>query len=165
MAADVRAALAAALRAALGARDMPAAAALRSALAAIANAEAVSGDAVHAVPVPRPGTSRIAMASAGLGSTEVPRRVLDEAIIRGIVSNEITERRQAADQYAAAGHVSYADRLTAEANVLQAVLAALYRGVRPMRPALPAGRQQQDQDRGRHLLRRAAVKMHSGAGR
>ena len=124
MAADLRAALEAALRAALGARDLAAAAALRSALAAIANAEAVSGDAVHAVPVPRPGTSRIAMASAGLGSTEVPRRVLDEATIRDIVTAEITERRQAADQYAAAGHVRYSDRLKAEADVLRAVLAA-----------------------------------------
>jgi uncharacterized protein len=118
---DVRRALDAALRAALAAKDRTTVAAVRSALAAIGNAEAVSG----AVFTPgRSGSKHIAGASAGLGSAEVPRRVLGAAEIWDIVGTEITERRQAARQYLDAGHSARAARLVAEANALQAVLGA-----------------------------------------
>jgi uncharacterized protein YqeY len=115
---DMRVVLSAALRTAIAARDRVTTAAVRSALAAIGNAEAVSG--VSAPPA-RGGSSHIAGAAAGLGSAEVPRRVLAAAEIRSIVAAEITERRRAARRYLDAGHAARAARLMAEADALQAV--------------------------------------------
>lgn len=76
-----------ALRAALKARDTAAVSALRSALAAVGNAEA------QPAPVaPAHGVSRYLAGSVpGLGATEASRRILTEAEISGIVSTEIAE--------------------------------------------------------------------------
>ena len=85
----LRAALTAALTGALSARDMIAAAAIRSALAAIGNAEAVqprpkpgpatgtapAQEGTHRTPV---GSEHIAGAAAGLGAAEAARRQLTE---------------------------------------------------------------------------------------
>jgi uncharacterized protein YqeY len=108
-----------ALHAALRARDPAAMAALRSALTAIANAEAIGTDTL-----PAAGTSsqHVAGAAAGLGATEVPRRALTQAGIEAIVRTEIAERQHAAVQYAEAGHAERAVRLQNEARVLLAVL-------------------------------------------
>jgi uncharacterized protein YqeY len=113
--------LAATLREALRTRDKAAVAALRSALAAIANAEAVS-------PLParanRASSEHIAGAAPGLRAAEVPRRQLSEEEVTQVVRREITERQEAAGQYAGAGHHERAARLRTEAEVLLAALDA-----------------------------------------
>lgn len=115
----VRERLSLALRESLRARDAVASAALRSALSAIANAEAVSPEAI---PVARTTSAHIAGAAAGLGAGEVPRRVLSDDEVAAIVRGEITEREQSADQYASAGHAERAELLRSQARVLSAVL-------------------------------------------
>ena len=115
----MRARLSRALRDAIRGRDQAATAALRSALAAIANAEAVDAGSQ---PVSTVGSQHFAGAAAGLGAAEVPRRVLTEAAAEDIVRGEIADRQQAASQYARGGHAERAERLRAELAVLQAVL-------------------------------------------
>lgn len=115
---DLRTRLGLALCEAVRERDQVTSAAVRSALAAIANAEAVRPDS-------RPSATtspHFAGAAAGLGAAEVPRLLLTEAEVIDVVSAEIAERQRAADQYAAAGHADRAARLRSEAEVLLAVL-------------------------------------------
>jgi hypothetical protein len=120
-AADVQARLQRALRAALQARDPAAVSALRSARAAIGNAEAVA--APPGPPAPG-GNRHFAGAVEGLGAAEAPRRALTGAEALQIISAEISERREAADLYERAGHADRAARLRGEANALMAVLSA-----------------------------------------
>ena len=115
----VRARLSQALRDALRGRDQVATSALRSALAAIANAEAV---AASPQPAPASGSEHFAGAAAGLGATEVARKELTEPAVREIVRAEIADRETAVRQYARSGHADRADRLRAEITVLQGVL-------------------------------------------
>lgn len=103
------------LAAALKARDRAATAALRSTIAAIENAEAV--DPGHAGTLPA-SSSHIAGASAGVGSSDVPRRELTAADLQAIVRREIDDRRRAAREYTELGRTEAADRLSAEADVL-----------------------------------------------
>ena len=70
------------------ARDQAAVSALRSALAAIDNAEAA--DAAQAST--GPGTAEFAGSVAGLGAGEVPRRVVTDADAVAIVRAEVAER-------------------------------------------------------------------------
>lgn len=113
----VRQRLRAALPAAMKSRDQAAVAALRSALAAIDNAEAAD-----AAPAPTgPGTADFAGTVAGLGAGEVPRRVVTESDAVAVVRAEIAERLAAAAGYDAAGRpeqAARADRLRAEAAAL-----------------------------------------------
>ena len=106
----------AALRTALRSRDEVALGALRSTLAALANASAV--------PAPEPtgpvADEHVAGSVAGLGAAEVPRRELTEAQAVAIVRAEIADRTTAADQY---GDSPAADRLRAEAALLGGFLA------------------------------------------
>jgi hypothetical protein len=108
--------LRAAVPAAIKARDRRAASALRSALAAIDNAEAVE---VHDV---RAGA--IEMSPVGPGAAECARRELTEAEIAAIVRGEVEERRAAAAVYEEAGRGDRAAELAAEADVLTAHLGA-----------------------------------------
>jgi uncharacterized protein YqeY len=126
---DLRERLSLALRTAIGDRDQAATAALRSALAAIANAEAVSSDSAPAART----SPHFAGAATGLGGAEVARRELSETAIEDIVRAEAAERQLAADQYAEAGHAGHAARLRTEAGVLLAVLGddATLRPARP----------------------------------
>ena len=110
--------LQAALRIALKQRDIAAVSALRSALAAIGNAEALPAAATHGGG----GDQYVAGSIAGLGAAEASRRVLTDAEITGIVSTEICERRAAAARYEQAGHADRADRLRREADALAAVV-------------------------------------------
>jgi len=112
-----------ALTAALGSGDRKAAAALRSALAAIANAEAIdpATDGSQAV-APAAASVHFAGARAGLGATEVTRKQLTAADVTRIVRDEIAERRSAAAQYDRLGRSDQAERLRQEADVLTAVL-------------------------------------------
>ena len=118
--ATLRDRLAAALPDAMRRRDAVALSALRGALAAIANAEAVHVD----VPVTgAPATSSaVAGTVEGLGSTEVPRRELDEAEIRAIVLAEAGSRTCASRSYSAAGEHTRSDVLRAEADLLRRVV-------------------------------------------
>jgi uncharacterized protein len=125
---DLQSRLRAALGAALKARDLTAAAALRSALGAIGNAEAVPVPA--APPAARPsaptpadlraaaGSPHIAGAAAGLGAAEAERRRLTPGQVAAIVQAEIDERLAAATQYESAGHAGRAARLRSEAQAL-----------------------------------------------
>ncbi|MFI9584043.1 GatB/YqeY domain-containing protein [Streptomyces sp. NPDC052236] len=107
------------LKAALKARERVAITALRSALAAIDNAEAVPAD----YPIDRlPGNDHIAGAAAGVGAAEAERRHLTEADLRSIVENEIRERSLAAQEYEQLGRNDLAERLRAEAEVLRPYL-------------------------------------------
>jgi len=105
---DIRSRLRRALTEALKARDTGTVSALRSALSAIANAEAV--DPAQAGPG-RPGASgsvHFAGAVAGLGAGEAERRPLTEADVAAIVQAEAAEREAAASQYERSGHAERA---------------------------------------------------------
>ena len=115
--------LRAALTAALGSGDRAAAAAVRSALAAVGNAEAIDPAAAagHADLAKAP-SQHFAGSRAGLGAGEVPRKRLTAAEVTQIVLAEIAERQSAAVEYDRLGHSSQAERLRREADVLAAVL-------------------------------------------
>ena len=117
----VRDRLRTALTAAMKSRDTTATAALRSALAAIDNAEAV--EAAPGSPMldgPIPG------AVAGLGAAEVPRRALTESEMLRVVEAEIAERESAARSYEDLGQHDDADRLRSEAVVLRRAVEGAY---------------------------------------
>jgi len=118
---DVETRLRAALRDALNTRDVVAAFAVRSALGAIGNAEAVPASEGSATPV-RTASAYVAQATAGAGATEARRRQLSPAELRAIVEAEISERQTAAGQYEQAGQADRAGTLRREAQVLQTVL-------------------------------------------
>ncbi|GIF04453.1 GatB/YqeY domain-containing protein [Actinoplanes siamensis] len=103
--------LQAALLPAMKARDKAAVSALRSALAAIENAAAVT-----------PRDAAFGLPATGLGVTEVPRREQDDAEIERIVRAEIDERRAAAAEYDRLGREAESVRLRAEADVLDTQL-------------------------------------------
>ena len=116
----MRAGLRHALTAALKSRDAIAVSALRSAIAAIDNAEAVDVRADGAGPAT---SEYIAGASEGAGSAEVPRRVLTEAEVEEVIRGQIDERVRAAEEYEALGRREIAQRLRGEAQVLLGYLA------------------------------------------
>lgn len=104
-------------------RDTVAVAALRSALAEIANAEAVdvAGTATLAAATVS-ASEHVAGAAAGLGAAEVERRILTEAQVIAIVVADAADRERAADEYDRAGRATDAERLRAEAAVLRSVI-------------------------------------------
>jgi uncharacterized protein YqeY len=117
--------LQAALRAAMKERDTVAASGLRSALSAIANAEAVSLPAASSGQSARPAAQsslHFAGAVAGLGAAEVSRREVTEDEAAAITAAEAADRRAAARDYQAAGHADRADRLRREAQAIEAAL-------------------------------------------
>ncbi|WP_028933767.1 GatB/YqeY domain-containing protein [Pseudonocardia spinosispora] len=99
------------LTSAIKARDRVAITALRSALAAIENAEAADNTA----PSPS-GNAHFAGSVAG--GAEVPRRVLTEHDVRAIVEAEVQERSTSSAEYERLGREDAAERLHAEAAVL-----------------------------------------------
>ena len=115
----MRSQLRADLTAALKARNGVAVSALRSAIAAIENAESVG----PSVTEPSAATSEhIAGATAGVGSSDVNRRVLSEVDTIAILRGEVEERSQAADEYAKLGRAEQAERLRREVQVLREYL-------------------------------------------
>jgi len=115
---DIRTRLRRALGVALKARDAGAVSALRSAMSAIGNAEAVA-------PTARPagtGSAHFAGTVAGLGAGEAQRRLLTEADADAIVRQEAAEREAAAGEYERGGHAAEAARLREGARALMAVL-------------------------------------------
>ena len=105
-----------ALPAAMKSRDRVATAALRAALAAIDNAEAVQAEEGMA------GSLAIEQLPVGAGATEVARRVLTAEDVERIVRDEVAEREAAARDYERAGHPDRAERLRDEAGALAAHL-------------------------------------------
>jgi uncharacterized protein YqeY len=114
----LRSAIRDALKGAMKDRDRVATAALRSALSAIDNAEAVD---VSLAPPEQPGV--IAGGVVGLGAGEVARRSLTDDDVGAIVRDAITEREAAAAQYDELHQHDDAARLRSEVAVLAAVLA------------------------------------------
>jgi uncharacterized protein YqeY len=115
---EIRQRLKAALLVAMKAKDTVATAALRSAIAAIGNAEAVPPPAA----APLTGDARVAGSVAGLGAAEARRRALTEADLVAIIAAEASERRAAALAYEAAGDAGRGTRLRREADVIASVL-------------------------------------------
>lgn len=112
---DVRTRLRAGLRDAMRERDRAAVSALRSALAALDNAEAVPV-ADHSVV--SAGGEHVASAAIGVGAAEAERAELSNAEIADILQREVDERRTAAREYSDAGRADAAERLEAEAAAL-----------------------------------------------
>ncbi len=131
---DLRERLRRALPAAMKARDRLAVTALRSALAAIDNAEAFDPAEALAegmcdllepagwepadaddVDAAHPG---FAGTVAGVGATEVERRSLTPKQVEGIVRAEIETREEAATVLEGVGKHEHAERVRAEARVL-----------------------------------------------
>lgn len=97
------------LRRAMKDRDIAAVSAIRSALAAIANAEAV------AVPDHDPTVEP--MGVVGL-ARDVPRRALDAEEVVAIVRRDVDERRAALPSYERHGDPARVERMRAELRVL-----------------------------------------------
>jgi uncharacterized protein YqeY len=108
--------LRAALPTALRARDKAALAVLRSALAAIENAEAVEQPAVPG------GSLALEHTAVGVGAAEAPRRELTEADVERIVRAELAEREAAAQAYDEAGQPAQAEQLRTGIRALSAYL-------------------------------------------
>jgi uncharacterized protein YqeY len=115
-----------ALRVAMRSRDRLTVMVLRSALAAIDNAEAVEAPA---------GAGRgpaIEQSPVGAGAADVERRALTEAEVEQIVRAEAAAREAAARDYDAANRPERAESLRAEARILLAALeSARQAGRRP----------------------------------
>ena len=114
--------LRAALVPAMRAKDTVAVAALRSALAAISNAEAVDPSASPVEVRTAASSEHVAGALVGLGAAEVARRQLSDDDVRRIVLDEVTSREADADTLERHGAAERAVTLRAEAEVLSTVL-------------------------------------------
>ena len=113
---NLRGRMSSALTEAMRARDKVAVSALRSALSAVANAEAVAIDTM-----PRAGA--VESAAVGAGAADAPRRRLTEADVRLIVGAEVAEHDRSAAHLRDAGRPDDADRVAAQAAVLRELLA------------------------------------------
>jgi uncharacterized protein YqeY len=114
----LRTALRAGLTAALKARDADALAALRTAIAAIDNAEAVPATDTR----PLPASAHVAGARSGPGSTEAARQQLTADELHAILRDQITEHTREADRYQALGQANAAQRLRNQARTLETYL-------------------------------------------
>ena len=97
------------LTTAMKAGDGTRVAVLRSALSALANAEAVVAPRQSATPV-------------AFGTTEVSRRELDETAVREVLSRELGELADTADELRRRERVHEADDLEARAAILASYL-------------------------------------------
>jgi len=115
---SVRLALRRRLTTALRERDKPTAAAMRSAIAALENAEAVptSQDAVAAT------SQHVAGAAVGVGAAEAERLALDDAAESAILRAEVDSLLDAAREYESLGQVERAAEARAAADELSKVV-------------------------------------------
>jgi hypothetical protein len=113
--AALRARLRRALTNAMKQRDPTAVTALRTALSAIDNSEAVA----RPEPPSDDGSGAIAGAVHGVGRSEALRRNLTEGEILDVVVDQIDERDHAADEYERLGQFDRANLLRDEAAVLR----------------------------------------------
>ncbi len=107
-----------ALLLAMKAKDAVATSALRSAMAAIGNAEAVAAPAVP----PAAGDAHVAGSASGLGATEARRRALTGDDLIAIIEAEAGERRAAASAYEALDDADRARRLRREADIVASII-------------------------------------------
>jgi uncharacterized protein YqeY len=98
-------------------RDRAATSALRTALSAIANAEAVDASVA-----PRHDSTSIAGAVTGVGAAEVARRELTFTQVVAIVHAEIDDLRASADEYDGLGQDEQAAELRAGADAVERAL-------------------------------------------
>ena len=115
--------LRAALPLAMRERDAAAVTALRGAIAAVGNAEAVdASEHAHVASTSTVTSEHVAGANVGLGSADVARRELSEDDVRRVVQAEIDSRL--ADAVLLEGHDlgERAERLRAEAAVLRELM-------------------------------------------
>lgn len=126
--AELRTRMRAGLTSAMKARDKVTVAALRTALAAFDNAEAVPVPPTpnEGSPTPSQGppatSEHVAGTSVGLGSAETDRRALTVDDLHAVLRGQIDERTAEADTYADHGRADAADRLRREADALRAYL-------------------------------------------
>lgn len=106
------------LRAAMKAREREVVSALRTAIAAIDNAEAVAAPA----PSTAVTSEHVAGATPGVGSTEAERRDLSFDEVRALLSEQVAERAAEADRYDALGQPEAAATLRREAEALSRYL-------------------------------------------
>jgi len=118
MSSALRFALRSRLTTAMRERDRAAVSVLRTAVAAIENAEAVPMAEGAAVTT----SADVAGAAVGLGVTEAERRRLDEAAERSLVVAEVHSLAEAEVAYAAAGQPERAREAAVGAALLRAVL-------------------------------------------
>src|SRR5215469_8403861 len=111
--------LRAALTEALSSRDTVAASALRTALSAIANSEAITPAETGRT---RSSSAHVAGAVAGLGAADAPRRQLTDADITAIITADITDRLSAANDYDRLDRPDQSARLRREADILSDLL-------------------------------------------
>lgn len=102
-------------------RDAAALAGLRSALAALANAEAVTPRDLS-LPTSAAASEHIAGAAVGLGAAEAARRVLTRQEVDGVLRAEVDDREAAASELDALGQADRAARLRAEADAVRELL-------------------------------------------
>lgn len=103
------------LTAALKRRDHVTVSTLRSAIAALDNAEAVAAP-------PAPGglaSAHVAGAQAGVASTDAPRRAMSDGQARAVLQAQVDEAAAAAAAVEAHGQPERAPRLRREAQMLQ----------------------------------------------
>jgi len=110
------------LTAAMKARDPVAMSALRSALGALDNAQAVDLD-----QAPSAQLGVIAGGVAGVGKGDVARKELSFDEQLAVLGQEIAERRALADRYDGLGQQDEAERLRAEAVVLESARQSAHR--------------------------------------
>ena len=115
---ELRARLRTDLVAAMRARDTGVVAALRTAIAAIDNAEAVEVDA----GMDDVTSEHVAGAESGVGSTEAARRVLSLDDLQAVLRAQVGERLTEAERYASYDRAEDAERLRREAEALGAYL-------------------------------------------
>lgn len=108
--------MSAALTTAMRARDRVAVSALRSALARVANAEAVPVDTM-----PRAGAAQDA--PIGAGAADAPRRELSEIDVRKVVEADVAEHERSAQHLLDVGRPDEAALVAAQATVLRSLLA------------------------------------------
>jgi uncharacterized protein len=100
--------------------DRIAVGALRDAIAALDNAEAVESDQDAVIP----SSEYVAGGVVGVGAAEAQRRVLDSESQRAIVRADVEARLAAAATYEQHGQSTRASELRSGAEVLHAVLDA-----------------------------------------
>jgi uncharacterized protein len=114
----LRSALRGALVSAMKARDADAAAALRTAIAAIDNAQAVAAPDDD----PDHGGEHVAGARVGLGAAEAPRRGLSPAEADTVLGAVVAEQDSAAATFEALGRAPDAARLRRQSALLSVYL-------------------------------------------
>ena len=123
MSSTLRAALRSRLTVAMRERDRGAVAVLRSAVAAIENAEAVPVAQLQASTTAASTTSsEVAGSALGVGAAEADRRDLDAAAERAVVLAEVAALVEAEQVYAAAGDTARARSASAGVAVLESIL-------------------------------------------